>query len=136
MLLVKQSEDTFVFFHLNYDTENIDGIEYKLDERNLDIKYSDNAVTEYISSEHCIFKGTIQANEYLDSSGKDMLENGKFKSDYLDLKGLNIVNPSGATTLSIDDNGININSGSINWNNVNTDPTATNAEIKANEGKR
>ena len=43
-----------------------------------------------------IFKGTIQANKYLDLNGKDMFENGKFKSDYLDLKGLNIHNPSGA----------------------------------------
>ncbi|WP_027398377.1 hypothetical protein [Anaerovorax odorimutans] len=45
------------------------------------------------------------------------------------LKGLNIINDrTGETTLSIDNGGsVNMNSGNINWNNVNSDPKTTDA---------
>ncbi|MBE6034940.1 MAG: hypothetical protein E7222_09630 [Clostridiales bacterium] len=46
------------------------------------------------------------------------------------LKGLNIINDrTGETTLSIDNGGsVNMNSGNINWNNVNSDPETKEAK--------
>lgn len=60
------------------------------------------------------FKGTVQAERYVDSSGKDMMSNGKFKSDYLDVRGLNVNN-----RFIVDANGnVTITGGSISWNAV------------------
>ena len=74
------------------------------------------------------FSGTVQGATYKDSSGTDMMNNGKFKAGYLELKGLTITNKSNATTFKIDSNGnvtmsgnITLGSGSsINWANVTT----------------
>lgn len=58
------------------------------------------------------FKGTIQANKYLDSSGNEMMSEGKWKSSYLDVRGLNVGNGS----LKIDENGnVTLKTGSITW---------------------
>lgn len=75
------------------------------------------------------FKGTVQAAKFLDAYGNDMMENSKFKSDYLSLLGLNvndnfIVDPDGHVTI----NGkVSLTSGSsINWANV------TNSNLSSN----
>lgn len=60
------------------------------------------------------FKGTVQASRYLDSSGRDMMNNGKFTSDYLDVRGLNVNN-----RFIVDSNGnVTIKGGSISWSAV------------------
>lgn len=60
------------------------------------------------------FKGTVQASKYLDSSGRDMMSNGKFTSDYLDVRGLNVNN-----RFIVDSNGnVTIRGGSISWGAV------------------
>ena len=51
------------------------------------------------------FKGTIQASDFLDSSGNSMLTGGKWKSEWLELKGLTIKNAKGETTFKVDSNG-------------------------------
>lgn len=62
-----------------------------------------------------IFKGTIQAAQYLDKNGKDMMStSGKWTADYLDVTGLNVGNGN----LVIDQNGkITLNNGAITWKN-------------------
>lgn len=60
------------------------------------------------------FKGTVQASDFLNASGESMLVNGKWSSDYLDVRGLNVNN-----NLIIDENGnVTINGGSISWSAV------------------
>jgi len=62
------------------------------------------------------------------------MDSGKFKSDYLNLKGLEITNNAGTTTLKIDSNGnvtlsgdISLASGStINWANVTNENLSNN----------
>lgn len=67
-----------------------------------------------ISAASGTFKGTIQASRYLDTSGRDMMNNGKFTSDYLDVRGLNVNN-----RFKVDQNGnVTITGGSISWNAV------------------
>lgn len=59
-----------------------------------------------------MFKGTIQANKYLDASGNEMMSGGKWKSDYLDVRGLNVGNGN----LIIDENGnVTLKTGTITW---------------------
>lgn len=48
-----------------------------------------------------IFKGTIQAQRYLDSAGNDMMSGGKFKSDYLDLHGITIRDNTGKISFQV-----------------------------------
>lgn len=77
------------------------------------------------------FKGTVYGATYKDSAGNNMMSDGKFDSDYLNLKGLTVTNTSGQTTFSIDSSGnvtvngdITLGSGStISWNNVTNKPT-------------
>ena len=52
-----------------------------------------------------IFKGTVQADKYLDADGEEMMSLGKFKGQYLDLRGLTITNNDGDVTFRIDENG-------------------------------
>lgn len=60
------------------------------------------------------FMGTVQASRFLDSAGNDMMSNGKFTSDYLDVCGLNVNN-----RFIIDSNGnVTIRGGSISWEAV------------------
>lgn len=71
------------------------------------------------------FKGTVQASRYLDSSGRDMMSSGKFKSDYLDIRGLNVNN-----RFIVDSNGnVTIRGGSISWGAV-TGTDALNSSIQ------
>lgn len=49
------------------------------------------------------FKGTVQASQFLDSDGNDMMESGRFKGDYLDLRGIEIKNGD-TTTFKVDAN--------------------------------
>jgi len=80
------------------------------------------------------FSGTVQGATYKDSTGNSMMDSGKFKSDYLNLKGLEITNNAGTTTLKIDSNGnvtlsgdISLASGStINWANVTNENLSNN----------
>lgn len=51
------------------------------------------------------FEGTVQASDFLDSSGKSMLENGKWKQEHLSIKSLNVnnrfkVSESGQVTIT------------------------------------
>jgi len=67
-----------------------------------------------ISAASGTFKGTIQASRYLDTRGNDMMNNGKFTSDYLDVRGLNVNN-----RFKVDQNGnVTITGGSISWSAV------------------
>lgn len=84
------------------------------------------------------FKGVVQASDFRDNSGKSMMADDKFKSDYLELKGLTIRNSANQVTLTIDSGGnismrgnLTMTGGSISWANVNTDPAATNAMNRA-----
>lgn len=61
-----------------------------------------------------IFKGTVQANKYLDSTGTDMMENGRWKSDYLDLGNIQLDGTTGDITLT---GNINLSNGHITWGN-------------------
>lgn len=57
------------------------------------------------------FAGTIQAEKYLDSAGNNMMDNGKFKNDYLQIKKLNVNN-----RFIVDEDGsVTIKGGSITW---------------------
>jgi len=73
------------------------------------------------------FKGTVQAADFLDSSGSSMLTNGKFKSGYLDLYGLTVRNQStGDISFQVGEDGavsingnVSMGAGStINWAGV------------------
>ena len=58
------------------------------------------------------FKGTIRASKYLDDQGKEMMTAGKWKADYLDVRGLNV----GDGKLVIDSGGnITLKNGTITW---------------------
>ena len=67
-----------------------------------------------IYAESGIFKGTVQASTFLDSQGKNMMTNGKWDSEYLDVRGLNVNDK-----FIIDENGnVTIKGGSISWDSV------------------
>lgn len=71
-----------------------------------------------IESGDAYFRGTVQANKYLDKSGHEMMtKDYQFTADYLDLHGLTICNQSGTTTLRIDQNGNISMRGDITLNN-------------------
>lgn len=80
------------------------------------------------------FSGVVKGATYQDSSGTNMMSDGKFKQEYLSLKGLSIKNNTGTTTLAIDSNGnivlsgnITLGAGStINWANVTNQNNANN----------
>lgn len=61
------------------------------------------------------FSGVIQASDYLDRTGKSMINSkGQFTSDYLDVRGLNVNN-----RFIVDENGnVTIAGGSISWSAV------------------
>ena len=74
-----------------------------------------------------IFGGTIKAATYLDGNGNNMMENGKWGSEYLDLYGITIRRRSdNAISFQVTESGeVNINGNitmgagsSINWNTV------------------
>jgi hypothetical protein len=88
------------------------------------------------------FKGVVQASDFQDLSGRSMMTSGsdyRFKSDYLDVKGLVVRNSSNAITFRIDGSGnvtmqgsITLGYGSyINWGYVNADPLAESAKETA-----
>lgn len=73
------------------------------------------------------FKGTVQAAAFLDSNGNNMMDNGKWSSEYLDLYGITIRRRSdNAISFQVTESGeVNINGNitmgagsSINWNTV------------------
>ena len=75
------------------------------------------------------FTGDVTARNFFFQDGSNIRtllsqSQKKIPSDFLDVYGLNVINKlTGDTTLSIDNNGnINMYNGSINWNNVNSDP--------------
>lgn len=79
------------------------------------------------------FVGTVQAEDFLDRSGKSMMNDGKFTSDYLELRGLTITN--GVTTTfkvsstgTVEINGkVTMGSGSsINWAQVSNTNLSSN----------
>lgn len=83
------------------------------------------------------FNGIVQADRFLDGNGNDMMSAGKFKSDYLDLRGITIRDSNGNKSFEVTRNGdvtiggtingkIKMGPGSsINWANVtNTNMTS------------
>lgn len=73
------------------------------------------------------FKGVVQALDFLDSSGKSMMNSaGQFTSDYLNIKGMTIANSAGNTSFAVSNTGdvtingnVTMGSGStINWSTV------------------
>ena len=84
------------------------------------------------------FKGVVQAEDFLDKYGNSMMNQGKFTADYLNLKGLRIINIRGETTFSISSNGDVTMSGnmtmefggSINWKNINNENIEYNPAYK------
>ena len=61
------------------------------------------------------FKGTVQASKFLDAAGNDMMDNSKWKSDYLSLTGLEIKDSSGSTVMKFNANGVTMYGGAITW---------------------
>jgi hypothetical protein len=110
----------------------------------IDIGNGKFTVTEqgYLTAETGIFKGTLKAAVFQDSSGNAMTNSDyKFKSDYLDMKGISVKNSSNATTFSVDSNGnvsisgkITMGSGSsINWAYIDeSGSSAYNTAVSAN----
>ena len=80
------------------------------------------------------FAGTVKAAKFIDLDGNDMMDNYKFKSDYLELKGLTITDGTN-TTFSVDSSGtVSINAAvtmaagsSIDWSQVTETNTGSNA---------
>lgn len=65
------------------------------------------------------FAGVVQAETFLDANGNDMMANGKFKNEYLEVKHLNvadnfIVDENGNVTMNGD---ITLSGGNIIWGN-------------------
>lgn len=59
-----------------------------------------------ISAASGTFTGTVKAAKFLDLNGNDMMSNGKFKSDYLELKGIKITDTHGNTTFEVSRTGV------------------------------
>lgn len=79
------------------------------------------------------FKGTVQASDFLDANGNSMLTGGKWKSEWLELKGLTIKNAKGETTFQVDSNGnVSIATGSItiSGGSISIGGTASNPNFK------
>ena len=81
---------------------------------------TDGEFTGKVTATSGKFQGTVQASDFLDGSGKSMLENGKWSQKHLNIKSLNInnkfmVDENGFTTILSDGNEsanvINLNSG-------------------------
>lgn len=72
------------------------------------------------------FGGVVQATDFLDSSGRSMMDGGRFKAKYLDLYGIKVTDATGTTTFEIDSFGaitingkIKMGAGStIDWSSV------------------
>ena len=89
--------------------------------------------TGHLTASSGTFSGTVSGATYLDSGGNNMMDAGRFKADYLSLKGLTVTDSSGNTSFSVGTNGnivingtvsgnINMGSGStINWGNVSNE---------------
>lgn len=60
------------------------------------------------------FNGIVQASDFLDASGTSMMDNGKWKSDVLDLGNIILDGDTGDITLT---GNINLSNGSITWGN-------------------
>ena len=53
------------------------------------------------------FKGIVQASDFLDNAGNSMMTpDGKLSGEYLDLRGVNIVDENGNAIVTIDENGL------------------------------
>ncbi len=121
-----------IFAHGNQMTLNPDiGIAigkepvYTKDAETGNFVFNKNNATFYVDIERgdAYFRGTIQADKYLDKNGKEMLtDEYKFKSDFLELRGLKITDGS-TTTLEIDKNGHVTMQGDITINNGAPDGT-------------
>ena len=60
------------------------------------------------------FKGIVQASDFLDQYGESMMDEGRFRSKYLDVRGLNVNN-----RFMVDETGnVTIKGGSISWDAV------------------
>lgn len=99
------------------------------------------------------FKGVVQAEDFLDRYGNSMMKGTKFSSNYLDLYGITIINPStGAVTFKVDgtSGAVTINGAvtmgagsSINWaqvsnQNIDWNPAyslASSANTNANQAR-
>lgn len=57
------------------------------------------------------FWGTVQAEDFLDANGNSMMNNGKFKGEYLDLMGIHVLNKDGGTVMTIDERGVRFGNG-------------------------
>lgn len=57
------------------------------------------------------FGGTVQAEDFLDKDGNSMMKGGRFKGQYLDLTGVNIVDEQDRTVLTIDKTGLHFGKG-------------------------
>lgn len=65
------------------------------------------------------FTGTVQASQFLDSTGKSMMTNEQWNPEYLNLKGLTIKDDAGNIKFQVDSTGkVIINDGSINFGSV------------------
>lgn len=63
---------------------------------------TDGEFTGKVTATSGIFKGTVQADQYLDSDGSDMMANGKWKANYLDLGNIVLDGESGDIEMSGD----------------------------------
>ncbi len=86
------------------------------------------------------FSGVISGADYLDDIGESMMESGRFKSKYLNIKGMTITNSAGNTSFAVNSNGdvtingnVTMTGGSISWNNI--DDTQSSAYKLAGEAK-
>lgn len=83
---------------------------------------TDGEFTGKVTATSGIFKGTVQADQYLDSDGSDMMENGKWKANYLDLGNIVLDGESGDIEMTGDitlDGNI-VLKGNISWASANT----------------
>ncbi len=73
------------------------------------------------------FSGTVQAQRFLDAQGNDMMSDGKFNSDYLDLGNIVVDGETGNITMA----GSITLGGSINLSNASNITWGNNAPIKS-----
>lgn len=128
---------------------NLGNGKFKVDTNGKTYIGSDATFAGNLSAAGGTFSGSVYAASYYDLYGNAMMVNGKFKADYLEVKGLEVTDSSGNTTFEVDSYGrvtvngsITMASGSsIDWaqvteSNVSSSTayvTATAAETKASE---
>lgn len=126
--------DTDGNIHLKGTLEGCDG------EFSGELKAATGTFSGELSAASGTFNGIVRASDFQTKDGNSwksmMTKDNKFDADYLELYGITVKDANGGIIMTIGQNGIDINKGSISWSDVtgtdSVDTAIQSAQSKAN----